>query len=503
MKQNAQTRRLTQLLTRWTNYTKAVAFSVWKDGEQGRAEEQQKQVFLQRFVMRMLNRSIHLTFEHWLGHAQEEAQMKAKARKVVRRLKDRVFAGCFDAWHSYADEKVRKRRLTKKIVLRMTGDTVSGAFNRWQFYVRQLTEEREEEERKHNLIQKFILRMLNRAMIVVLERWACIVYELKETRRLDRGAKNITLRWWNGCKRQAVKKWKQQTIRRRRFAVTVSRIMVKMHWIGISHSFLCWHRHMSRHKNLWSWTALLAGKMARAFLQHWHAFTEKSTRTGQLVSKAILVWLQRKQCQAFVHWRDTVCALIAERTASAADLVLRQTQSALAELQTSCDHIFGIVMPVRNLEGYSCMQKSSVTHSNVNYYSYDCPHPILCPSALTDTVESDISSLKHEFKSRSEALILRTEKSIIKAALLARKQEKEALTDKWEGERMRREAEYEEQKVTDNNRWMRERETLRLYAKEKEAEIQQRVLDKETEHAAGIYVCKIVCILLPVCFLPR
>ena len=68
---------------------------------------------------------------------------------------------------------------------------------------------------------------------------------------------------------------------------------------------------------------------------------------------------------------------------------------------------------------------------------------------------------------------------------------------------MRREAEYEEQKVTDNNRLMRERETLRLYAKEKEAEIQQRVLDKETEHAAGIYVCKIVCILLPVCFLPR
>ena len=154
-------------------------------------------------------------------------------------------------------------------------------------------------------------------------------------------------------------------------------------------------------------------------------------------------------------------------------------------------------MPVCNLEGFmninftcTCkilvltIQKPILIHSIA-------PHLPMYPLALAGTVESDLSVLKREFKHTSEAFILRTEKSIMKAALLAREQEKEALTEKWEEERMRREAEYEEQKVADNNRWIRERETFRLYAQGKEAEIQQSVLDKEIEHAAGVYLCEI------------
>ena len=48
MKQRAQMRRLTQLLTRWTNCTKAMALRVWKHDKQERAEKEQKQVLLQR-----------------------------------------------------------------------------------------------------------------------------------------------------------------------------------------------------------------------------------------------------------------------------------------------------------------------------------------------------------------------------------------------------------------------------------------------------------------------
>jgi hypothetical protein len=74
----------------------------------------------------------------------------------------------------------------------------------------------------------------------------------------------------------------------------------------------------------------------------------------------------------------------------------------------------------------------------------------------------------------------------MKAALSARKQENEFLSEKWERERLHRDAHYEEQTNAAQVRWIAERETLNLEVKEKKTEIQQILLDKETEHAAGI-----------------
>jgi hypothetical protein len=74
----------------------------------------------------------------------------------------------------------------------------------------------------------------------------------------------------------------------------------------------------------------------------------------------------------------------------------------------------------------------------------------------------------------------------MKAALSARKQEKEVLSEKWERECLHRDAHYEEKTKASQVRWIAERETLNLQVKEKEAEIQQILHDKETEHAAGI-----------------
>ena len=349
LQQRAQTRRLTQVSKRCAKYMKIMALSTWRHCKQERAVEEQRQRLLQRFVMQMLNRSILRAFRSWRGQAQERAQMRAKGRKVVRRLIDRMFAATFNAWRSHVHEKLRLRGGMKKIVLRITGDAMAGAFDKWRFFAQQLNAEQEAGERKQSLLQTFSKRMLNHLILLTLDRWCDAVDELRERKRFDRVAKNIILRWGNGSKKRAVGKWNQHTKRQRLFAIVVSRMRIKVHRVHVSRSYSSWQWQISLLKNLSSWIALLAGKRARMFLDHWHALTTKRTRRGRLVSKALEVCLQRKRSQAFVQWRDSVFELITERTNSASALMLRETQSALAALQTSFNKTSGILFPVCKL----------------------------------------------------------------------------------------------------------------------------------------------------------
>jgi hypothetical protein len=268
----------------------------------------------ERFVMAMLQRSLHDAFARWAEMTEEKRRARLAVRRAVTKLTKRAMAATFERWSDVVVELRRQRVIVRRVLARVTERVKSSAFRDWldALETRKEAEAADQAAWRRDVVkvERYVRAMRHRGLSDAFRNWHENWRRNKLARRKLNGyLVRMTLR----DIAFAFDGWAHATRKFKRERQLVRRACEKISRRRVAEAFYDWHKSL-RDDQKYAYAvqkseryllAINKNLLFRAFTR-WNEQAANIKRMDLQLSRAILRMQDKYLARAFIDWAEKV-----------------------------------------------------------------------------------------------------------------------------------------------------------------------------------------------------